>query len=510
LVTNRHLRFISWIAVSSKPQSEKESLEIQRRLNHEFVAELSRRYPGYSGTIIKELEVVGSRSIIEIAEARKSYQAYATLIDLIRKRAFDALIVRSRDRLGREGSLILTIERLCWQNGIVVVPRQSLPATLDVEELRDSEGAYLIGALEGHFARSSVRRLVNESLMGRRARVEKKKLFAGTPPWGYRYRYDSERNEHIEVDPEAAEIIRTILVELFTQRQLSYPQIAATLNERGLKTSKGKPWTHSNVRNYVKRADPYGGYLVIFRESKKETVIVHGSHEPILTQVEWEALLRERERREYSRNPPVSAYANVVYCTATKKKMIVTRTNVRRESTNPNIFVCNHCPVRHTITESAVARAVRWWMEIMQGNMDADRVSRRYQSETFEMLNAKYNSLRDAEIASLQDQGKILDRYICGYISDAEFDQQLERNTEEVTAARSASHEVAAEIENIVQEQQKLAKSNWLRTFGIDLLARAEGEPIAVGHMLSESMRVYVSSVREKRVSARVDVIALI
>lgn len=488
---NKHLRFVSWIAVSSRPQAEKESPAIQRQLNREYVEQLDRHYPGYTGTIIKELEVVGTRSIIELSEACERWPAYAELVDLIKKRAFDALIVRSRDRLGREGSLILTIERMCWQYDIVVLPRQSQPPTLDIQALRLSEGSGLIGAIESHFARSAVRRLITESVMGRRARVEKRGLFANKAPWGYYFRYDERGKQFTCVDGEIEKAIRWILLDLFVEQKLSYRQIATALNEQQIKPPKGNAWTLSSAHKFIKRSQVYAGYLVINREGRAvgEEVIVGGRHQAIISDSEWLRIADEIQRRSISLDPPASVYTNSVYCAVSGSRM----TPTRKYTSGDTIFECSSCGQHHHVAESSVDAAAKKWIALMQENATEIERDRGELADSIDMLQRGYDLAVTERADTEREQGRILDRHIMGYTDIEKFDQEMSVNKARIAEIRARIDALAAEIESLIANHQANHRAGMMAAGEIDLLSIIETDPQRAGDILGSILRIHVA-----------------
>src|SRR5690606_23048770 len=119
-----HLRFVSWAAVSSLPQTKKVSLEDQLRTNREHIAR-------YGGQLVAELVVPGkSRSIVLFEDACRRIEAYARLRELIDARAFDVLIYLDRSRLGRKASLSMAIVELCHEAGNATYETENPPVAL--------------------------------------------------------------------------------------------------------------------------------------------------------------------------------------------------------------------------------------------------------------------------------------------------------------------------------------------------------------------------------------------
>mgnify|MGYP001016390135 FL=1 len=92
-------RAISWVAVSSKPQFEKESPDEQRKENRVAADRIGAE-------IVAVLEVPGqSREYMEYTEAEANIGAYRQLREMLKAGAVDLLIARDMSRLGRRSAL---------------------------------------------------------------------------------------------------------------------------------------------------------------------------------------------------------------------------------------------------------------------------------------------------------------------------------------------------------------------------------------------------------------------
>jgi hypothetical protein len=86
---------ISWAAVSSEPQADRESLHDQHPLNHALTEALDWE-------IAKDITEPGeSRSYYRLSDARANIEAYPQLEELVESGAIDCLICKDRSRLGR-------------------------------------------------------------------------------------------------------------------------------------------------------------------------------------------------------------------------------------------------------------------------------------------------------------------------------------------------------------------------------------------------------------------------
>ena len=117
----------------------------------------------------------------------------------------------------------------------------------------------------------------------------------GRPPFGYRV-----REHRLEVDREEAEIVRELV--RFYLGGLGVRRLAAQLNDRGVTTRSGRPWSATAVRDILRNPTYLG-------TSRRLGVIVSDAHEAILGRAEYEAVQRrmserrtapaEQERRAY-------------------------------------------------------------------------------------------------------------------------------------------------------------------------------------------------------------------
>lgn len=490
--------------MSSSPQAERESLDDQERLNAEFVASLSSHYPGYAGVIVETLKIVGSRSIIELSEACKRHKAYAHLVAAIKARQFDALICRSRDRIARTDALILTIERLCQEYDILVVPRQSLPVTLDIRAVRASEGAGLISAIEGHFAAAGVRRLVHDNKMGMEARVRALRLFPSNLPWGYRYIFSETGEQSIAVEPGAAYVLRAILIEKFIDARLSYGQIAAALNAAGEPAPSGGQWSKRSVLNIIANAERYAGYLTLNKRSKTGRDVIHvlGRHDAILSETELAKVRLERDSRRYGRLPDGSLFSGVVYCTMSGQPLV---SQTRRHS-GPNGVAtyrrmrCLHCSTQHSISEKDLIACVSDFLRKLQGVTDPSKL---LSSHTPENRAAIENNIA-ALITRLNDIEKQKSKLLALYlerddISTKMFDEEMAALTRQEELAQGGIATQRERLKSSVAAEQELARIVRLQQMADRVSELLRTNPLAAQRFLFQSIRIHVNPLTGKR-----------
>lgn len=315
----KNLRCLSWIAVSSEEQARDglASLPDQRLGNRQFIESIEQNYPGYRGILVEEMQVTDSRKITYLEDARQRYLEYDRLYKMIEDQSFDLLVCHKWDRLGRTETLLITIQNLCLDHGIVPVARESLPATLDVRKLRDDEGYRITGLFHAWGAGREVREISRRVRSGRTAAVRNKRVYPGELPYGYRYLYQEDGKREAVIDPGQARVVRLILVDMYLNLEFGRPSIAAELNQRNIPAPRGGKWTIGTIEHMVANAKVYAGFIEFNRVSEKEEyVCVRGTHPPILTEKELAMVEAERERRSYG---------------------------PRRQHPYSGIFICNEC-----------------------------------------------------------------------------------------------------------------------------------------------------------------------
>lgn len=494
----KRLAFISWIAVSSRPQAEKESPQEQRNNNREYVENLTRYYPGYNGYIVTELEVVGSRSITELSEACDIYpEQYGEMVRLIRSRAVDGVICRARDRLGRRDSLIITIERLCLEHGVVVLPRQSPPISLDAHFLRESAGTGIHAAVDGHMAQFYIMQLVANHKMGMFNRVVERKKFPNMLPWGYRYRFGEDGARQVEIDPAAAEVVRFLLIDCLLHQRLGRMAIAEALNTRGYKTAKGLEWNEGSVENIVKNAWHYSGLLRVNGHSKTGRVFreVQGEHPPILSQEEWEEIQQEIASRKPTRISRVRPFAGCVICVSTGQLMSGDCTSFRNKEGERYLhysYQCNRCEHTHSIAQHRVIAAVRVALELLDTTDDLASLLPPADIDTHQ-IERRIKEIRQSLNELEAKKSRLINMFISRTdIPQSIFDAQMSNIGQQENSLQHALLDEQAKLKAEQDRESALLRLKELKEVGVDILDKIDTEPEVVQKMMFNCLRIYV------------------
>ncbi len=239
-------RAISWAAVSSKPQTEGESLTDQHHLNHALAEAL-----GWD--IVADITVLGeSRSYQTLSDALANVDAYKALQQAVESHAVDWIIVKSRDRLGRTRRLNDEVANYLEDHGVRVYSRAIPPASTSNRTESDVWGE----AIESGYSEVEVMRLRQRHAMGMLARVKKGHI-PNLLPWGFVYVADNGREPRVTFHNPVAEATIRYIVSAY-QSGLSKRSILRGCHERGYHTPRGYPWTGPNLDRIIFQPAYYG------------------------------------------------------------------------------------------------------------------------------------------------------------------------------------------------------------------------------------------------------------
>ena len=479
-------RCVSWIAVSSKPQRERESPADQRALNAAFVDHLGDRYADAVGEIVHTFDLAVSRSISSLTEAEQKVPTYADLMEMVRGRRFDLLICRSRDRLGRTLPLIAAIEQICLKQGIVVIPRNNPPRILDARELRRSESASLVAAVEASMAEVEVRRLVARTEMGIRARVERG-LFVNHVPYGYRYEYERDGECNLVAVPEEVALIRRALFDLFLRDNLTYPEIDQLMIAQAAAEAHARPPVQfETILRWSLSA--YAGRLIHNRQSKHERTIIEaqGAYETIITQDEMETLLAARVARRPVRTKAteLSPFRGVAYCDECGATL--TPTAQKRRGKVYYGMWCHKCFV--TIRDRKLLAALRDFVTSPQHWIQADSIDL---SEDHWRNEIKESAKLIARAKA--KRSRLIDFYISrGTLSEDEFAERLASVDRTIAELHEQRDVLAANLNRHIDISPRNAKLAALLDILPERLAAVEEDPLALRDLLVDQMQIGV------------------
>ena len=162
------------------------------------------------------------------------------------KHAFDHLIVWKTDRIGRNKEEIALNKYHLKKNGVKIhYIAEMIPDT--------PEGIILEAVIEGMAAYYS-EQLSQNIRRGQRASAAKAQSTGGNRPLGYKTGADKK----FVIDPETAPTVKLVF-DLYAQGK-TIAQIIRILNEKGLRTLRGHPFTNNSLRTMLKNEKYIGIY----------------------------------------------------------------------------------------------------------------------------------------------------------------------------------------------------------------------------------------------------------
>lgn len=227
-------RAVIYSRYSSHAQGE-QSIEGQLAEGHKYAA-----LHGY--TVVHEYI---DRAISGRSDNRAAFQQ---MLRDTGKGAFTVIIVWKVDRFGRNREEIAVNKLRCKRAGVrVEYVAERIPTT--------PEGVILESVLEG-FAEYYSLQLSQNVRRGMAASAEKAQSCGGKIPLGYIVNPASKK---YEIDPATAPIVKRMFEEYAAGSTMS--EIVKRLNDDGLRTRAGKPFTVNSMRSVI-RSERYTGVFL--------------------------------------------------------------------------------------------------------------------------------------------------------------------------------------------------------------------------------------------------------
>lgn len=462
-------RAISWAAVSSKPQAERESLNDQHRLNHALADALEWE-------IITDVTTPGeSRSYYRLSDARANLEAYQQLTELAEAGAFDWLICKSRDRLARTRRLNREVAGFLQDHGIRVYSRTFPPAS--TEERTEAE--VWSEAIESGYSEAEILRLTQRHEMGMQARVRHGKL-ASRLAWGFsRVVHPDTRELTVAfTEPRAEEAIRFAVTRYHVG--ISKKRIVEEANRDGVPTAKGGEWTLNTVDQIVLQPAYYGltswgRRRWITKDGRKvrkwmpidEWIVAEGDFDAPFTPSDWHKTVAERRRRarehprRHSTRFPLSGIA---WCQQCDIPMIGSTVG-----TGQRYYRCGHpwqphkdSPVnRHFVRDSALHEQIGDYLRQLATKPSRIRdLMNQEEDRSTEDLAAQQDAVLAQQDGLLRRRDRWQRAYGAGVISLVDFAARLEEIEAEEAMLESRLEKIEHRLE---QDRRRSTFGQFLR-----------------------------------------------
>ena len=485
------LRCVSWAAVSSRPQTEKISLEDQKSANREHIARIG-------GVLTAELVVPGkSRNIVLFEEACTKIPAYAELRDLLERKAFDVLVYLDPSRLGRVAALVMTIAELCKRAGVVLYETERPPA--DLTAPADSFGDMVIGALGAIQSQDEIKKLARRLRMGSLGRIQAGKL-ARSACYGYEVIYGPGPHEsRVVIKEPDATAVRHIF-DWYLNDGLGYEAIAGRLNERGSHTPLGRPWLFGNVCIIVRRYWRYAGYTEINKQSKYNYPYLRAkaTWEPLINEADALRVQEEQRLRSRSHKLANASYilTGVVWCITCGRPRAVSSHNDKRYVNWRTVDLrCQQAkhPQRQ-ISYRKVMRALRTAMEVWAAS-DIDALLGADADPTVSLRQAlaAQQAAQEAAAARLEREMYNIDTALArGILTIERYELQTARIESELAAVRNEMADLAVQFARATIAGQRRERIEDVRRRGLATLDSADIP--AANAWLRQHVRIWVEA----------------
>lgn len=488
-------RIAIWNAVSSAEQAKRYSLDSQLADCRAFVAAIPERYREQA-EVVAEISMADTRSIIELSEAVTTYpQSYGTLYTLIKQQKINVLLCIRRDRLGREESLIMTIEALCRRHRVKIVAiKSSIPSSLDAIE---DEGSGYAVAVEAVAARIELRRFSDRRESGIIGRVADEKLFPGQRPWGYSYAYKPDGEiAGIVLDSTVKGIVRHILIHLFLEQGLGGPAICEILNQENTPSPKGRTWTRGGVRSLLERASRYAGWIEYNREGKdgKQYVRVRGDYERVITDEELACIVREYEGRRYHKQRRHRLLSGIIFCAGCDRTM-----HYRRRPTNEGFadyLACRNreCPAPAEIVETALITALEQALALVARSTDESllAIAATKPVDTGPAQDRLGGLLLEMDQVTDERRRAITAFINLKAITETEFAEQMKRLDGRLASLTSSIEKARQWVAEEQAKNESMGRLREMRSSGLATFAERNDEPGEVNQWLRSMLKVIV------------------
>lgn len=483
------MRCLSWVAVSSKPQTEKESPTEQREENQKIIDALG-------GQTVAVLEVPGeSREIIGFEDACQRIDAYAQLRAHIDAKDADLIVCRDLSRLGRTTALITQVVSYCHRAGIAIYSRAAPPSSLDAAEQAASEGATLMLALEGALSQTEMIKLRRRHEYGMTGRVKKGRFYARIP-YGYVKIFDNQGNDTYAIDEAQAAVVRLIF-SLYLERGMGTLRIASELNRQGHASPSGGEWHYSGIQGIIGRVQRYAGWAEGNVRGARQYIKAPGAWEPIITQEIADAVQRERKHRETARRNSTTfqyRFAKALYCSECGKRMWAGGETRPDGSEYLNYYCGNRrCHKRNGIDERRV-------LEIVESDIASIDIDEMALPPPPTDDSDKLIALAEAELASLDtERARLLSAYTrLAAITEDDLTRGMDEIAQRQQAIERRIDELHERKRHNADQVGRMARLQTVVNIGLSIL-HSDDIPL-VNAWIRRHLRIYIQDNEVERI----------
>lgn len=395
--------------------------------------------------------------------------AVTRLINDAKKKQFDVVLIYRLDRLSRRAlDLLHLVEDVFEPNGIAL---KSATEPFDTSTIAGRMMLTMLVAF-AQFERESIAERVKINMLHKAKQGEW--CGGNTSPFGYR-----NVDKQLVIDEKEAAIVRKIF-ELREQGH-GYSSISIYLNERGMYTRRGRPWSKNTIFQVL--TNPiYAGYMVwnrterrgtrTIRRPREEWILVEGNHEAIISRETWQRvqeLQKIRALPSKNRNPnrqyPLSG---LIYCGQCGSKYRGWYKKAKKPGREVTYYACtNRClgygrcsgPMIQTWQLEEIVLHYLEQIEVSESELKEairEELSRSQERKT--ELEAAVRTA-EQELARLERaKQRIFEAYEAGALPLADFRERMEQINADIKAAADRIENVKAELGRVELKETTIAQ----------------------------------------------------
>lgn len=280
-------------------------------------------------------EIVSGETIDARPEVRR-------LLTAVEQKEYEGVLVMDADRLARGDSVDQgIISRAFRLSGTkIITPRKVYDPNSEFDE------EYF--EFELFMARREYKIINRRIQRGRIASVNEGRYIGSVAPYGYdRIKIKGGKGYTLQINSEA-DTVRYVFSQYLNGSGASI--IANSLDDMGIPTRSGKPWSKATVIDMLKNPVYIGkirwsyrkdikqsvnGQVVTIRKSTDDYILVDGLHEPIISQADFESV--QKKLSENKKKPVRSSdvlqnpFTGLIYCKKCGSKMTRLAPNPRNK-----------------------------------------------------------------------------------------------------------------------------------------------------------------------------------
>ena len=229
----------------------------------------------------------------------KKRTEFLRMIEDAKKGKIDIVIAKSISRFARNTVDTLNYVRLLREYNVNVYFEKENINTLDM----DSE---MFLTFYSAFAQAESESISMNIKLGYKAKMKRGEACGKADCYGFDW---NKETQELEINEEQAEVVRMIFNWYINGKGVFI--ISKELNELGIKTAKGRKWTHTTVRGLINNEKYVGDlksqkYFVEnpithktrVNRGEKDIYVVKNHHDPIITREVWEKACELTEKRK--------------------------------------------------------------------------------------------------------------------------------------------------------------------------------------------------------------------